>query len=302
LGFILAQETMDSSTSIMSRRRYFGTGLTGFIGKSIVNELLKREDTESVTLLTRKPSVSTIPMLDYLIGDITEVEFPEESFTDVIHAAAEANDLLAPDKPAYYYALVEGANRIFDWANRIRPKRMLFVSSGAVAKGDSVYCRAKRMSERIMPQWCKVARVYCVAGQGMPIDGQYAIGRFIGDALYRKKVSFYESGSIRSYLNVDDCANWLLTILEGGFPYYPYDVGSERAITIRELAHLVANIAGVLCEEIERNDYHQTAQVYLPKLSNTLKLGCKETIDLETSIEQAFIEHGHTHLEPEANP
>ena len=131
----------------------------------------------------------------------------------------------------------------------------------------------------------------------MPIDGQYALGRFIGDAKYRRVVNFYESGSIRSYLNVADCARWLLTILDRGLYYQPYDVGSERAISIRDLAILVGKIANVPVKEIDRNDYHQTAQVYLPKLANTLKLGCTETITLEASIEQAF-NHLHTNLEP----
>ena len=47
---------------------------------------------------------------------------------------------------------------------------------------------------------------------------------------------------------------------------------------------LVGKIAGVPVKETERNDFHQTAQVYLPKLANTLKLGCQETISLEESI------------------
>ena len=269
-------------------RKYFITGGTGFVGNALVNELLKDENTDSITLLTRKHRVHTNPKIQYLYGDITEVQFPNEFFTDIIHAAAEANDLLAPDKPAYYYAVVEGANRLFQWCYKAQFERMLFVSSGAVLKGDSVYCRAKRMSEHLLPKFAKIARVYSLAGPGMPIDGQYALGRFIGDALYRKQVRFYESGSIRSYLHVEDCARWLLTILDGGHPYFPYDVGSERGIKIRELAEMVAGMAGVPCVEVERNDYHQTAQVYLPKLTNTLKLGCTETITLEQSIEDVF--------------
>jgi thioester reductase-like protein len=37
-------------------RRYFLTGCTGWLGKSIVAELLSRPDTERVCLLTRDPA------------------------------------------------------------------------------------------------------------------------------------------------------------------------------------------------------------------------------------------------------
>jgi len=273
-------------------RNYFVTGGTGFVGRALVRALLAREDTDQIVCLTRKlrPDALRDERLSYFIGDITSATFPQMPFTDVIHAAAEANDLLVPDKAQYYYDVVEGARRIFDWTMRQGPERLLFVSSGAVLKGDTSYCRAKRMSEYLAPYMCKVARIYSLVGPEMPFNGQYALGKFIHQAVHQGRVSFYESHSTRSYLHVDDCARWLLAVLDHGHVHVPYDVGSEDPVTVRDLAVLVAQIAGVPCEEIPRTDYHATAQVYLPNLTTTrsLPVPCEATVALKHGIEQAL--------------
>ena len=274
-------------------RNYFITGGTGFVGRALVREILAQPDTAQVVCLTRKLRANMLQddRLSYWVGDVTSAKFPTMPFTDVVHAAAEANDLLAPDKAQYYYDVVEGASRVFNWAEQQRPERLLFVSSGAVLKGDSVYCRAKRMSEHLAPTWATLARIYSLVGPEMPFDGQYALGRFVHQATHLRRVCYYESGSVRSYLHADDCARWLSAILTHGHPEKgAYDVGSEIAVSIKSLAHLVANLAGVPCEEVPRADYHATAQVYLPNLdtTRTLPIDCQETIALAHGIEQAL--------------
>ena len=269
------------------------TGGTGFVGRALVKEILKRDDTYSILCLTRgRPNLLTHPKLQYLFGDITSVKLPEASFTDIIHGAAEANDLLCPDKAQYYYDVVEGSRRIFALANRVNPARLMLLSSGAVLKGDSVYCRAKRMSEYLCPESANVVRIYSLVGPEMPMNGQYALGKFIHQAL-QGKIEFYESGSTRSYLHVEDCARWIVQILDHGKSHY--DIGSLRSITIRELAYLVGTIAGVQVDEIQRNDFHETASIYVPRRVPPF---CSETISLRESIESVI--SSHSNMEPKA--
>lgn len=281
-------------------RSYFVTGGTGFVGRALVRELLKREDTQRLCLLTRRtltqleaenhPGIGN-DRVEFWRGDITECEFPKLYYTDIIHAAAEANDLLAPDKPKYYYDVVEGARRIFEWGRQMASKadnmRMLFVSSGAVLKGDSVYCRAKRMAEGLSPVWARIGRIYSLVGPEMPMNGQYALGRFIWDAVTNGRVEYYDSGSVRSYLHVDDCARMLLDSLDYYEPLAT-DIGSLQPVTINELARIVGEIAGVPVMEIPRKDFHQTAQVYLPKVENMFPRLYSNTHTLEDSIREVI--------------
>lgn len=283
-------------------RRYFITGGTGFIGRAVVRALLKRKDTHSIMCLTRgRADLIEDKRVSYWKGDITDVELPSDGmvFTDLIHAAAEANDLLVPDKSGYYYTVVEGARRIFEWASDRNIYRTLFVSSGCVRKADTTYCRAKRLSEWLCeryPVQTKIARVFSVIGEELPLNGQYALGRFIGDAL-KGEVRYYESPSVRSYLHVEDCAQWLLAILDKGTMDQTYDVGATRAIAISELAHVVAKVFKAKLSRIPA-EHHPTAEIYLPDAADTkAKLLVKETITLEQSLERIRHYLCHTDLE-----
>ena len=274
-------------------RRYFITGGTGFVGRALVRALLQRPDTERIVCLTRgRNDLLEHRKLKYWKGDIVDVEFPQEDkFTDLIHGAAEANDLLNPDQPGYYYAVVEGTRRILEWAESRNIYRTLYLSSGAVGKGDTTYCRAKRMSEWLTERYsvqAKTARIYSLIGEEMPLNGQYAIGRFIGSAIQHGEVRYYESASVRSYLHVDDCAQWLLSILDHGFAGKPYDVGATRPISVGDLAVLVGKYFNVPLVKIPV-EHHDTATIYLPNAVPTKEdLKCRETITLEQSLKRIY--------------
>lgn len=264
------------------------------MGRAIVRDLLKRKDTEKITCLTRgRNDLIQHPKLDYWKGDIATVEFPAEKyrFTDLIHGAAEANDLLCPDEHRYYHAVVAGADRIFQWANTRDFSRILFISSGAVIKGDSTYCQAKRISEWLCERLAiptKIARLYSVIGEELPLNGQYALGRFVGSAL-KGEVKYYRSQSVRSYLHVEDVARHMLDILDKGDCRH-YDVGSTKSISITELAHLVANVFEVPIRVVQEKQ-HQTAEVYLPGLDHWKG---EETLTLVESlrrIREHYIRH-----------
>ena len=279
-------------------RRYFITGGTGFIGRAIVRELLNRKDTESIMCLTRgRDNLLEHKKLTYWKGNITDVEFPSEAhkFTDLIHGAAEANDLLDPDQPRYYHAVVEGANRIVEWANSRDFHRILFISSGCVGKGNSTYCRAKRLSEWLFERSgvpAKVARVFSVVGEELPLNGQYAIGKFVGSAM-KGEVKYYRSHSVRSYLHVSDCAKHLLSILEKGDNRY-YDEGSTKSISVTELAHLVANVFEVPIRVVEEK-LHPTAEIYLPGID---RWPGEETLTLVESLRRIRADYlRHSDLE-----
>jgi len=264
-------------------RTYFATGLSGFIGRAILRQLIAKDDTERVICLTRRirPELIQHPKVTYIEGDVIDFDYPSIECTDLIHAAAEANDLLQPDQPKYYMTVVEGARRIFEWASKSHFQRVLFVSSGGVFKGDSPYCRAKRMSEWIARKFEikeRIVRLYSVVGEEMPLNGQYALGRFIWQAHNEGEVKFFSGASVRSYIHVDECAELILGIMDSPAYMNPVPIGSSVPISIENLAHLTAQIFNVPCRQIEATTDLRQPNVYLPPCDY------KPKIDLHTSI------------------
>ena len=268
-------------------RRYFLTGCTGFLGRSIVRELCRREDTERVLLLTRDAQrtysfYSMDKRVQLYEGDINSCQFPTGQFTHIIHGA---NPPASAKSQEVYYAIVEGTERILDWAGKRGIENFLLLSSGA-ARGEptSAYGRAKRMAERLVACHSttgKIARLFSFVGAGVP--AQYAIGEFIFQAANESRVKVYGGEHVmRSYLHVEDAARWLLRILDHGHPLTPYDVGGALPYSILEVAKLVALKFDVPLEHeaMARED------CYLPDLNAALQIGCTTTIPLGTALER----------------
>lgn len=265
-------------------RSYFITGGTGFLGREIVRQLLAAEDTAEVVCLTRGKRTDLLqhPKLSFHAGDITNCTFPNRHFTDLIHGANEANDMMQPDQYEYYHTIVEGTARVMKWAEQQNIGWRIILSSGAVSR-DTIYGRAKATCEtlaRLYPRNTKIARIYSVLGEEMPLNGQFAAGRFVWQAL-QGKVEYYGGQSKRTYLHVSDCAAWILRILTQGMPLLPYDVAGDTQITIEELAFKVANEFGCKVSKVGGPDRIDS---YLPNVTESYQLGCRQTISIEESL------------------
>ena len=112
-------------------------------------------------------------------------------------------------------------------------------------------------------------------------------------AITTKKIVVRSDGSsIRSYLDELDMAQWLMSICEYGVSNHIYHVGSERVISIRDLAFLVASrceyLTGenVLVEILGETSPIDGVSRYVPSTTQTRnELGLSETISLESSID-----------------
>lgn len=194
-------------------------------------------------------------------------------FDFVVHLATESDNAATLRDPNRAIGIIAGGTRrALEFAKAAGARRMLFTSSG------SVFARSARVGERYdeeHPAACipldpgtaygisgeakraaeamcmraaqdgslavSIARCFTFAGPGMPLDGKFAFGNFVGDALAGRPITIQGDGTpVRSYLYATDLARWLWTILVRGASGRVYNVGSESAVSVRELAEAVA--------------------------------------------------------------
>ena len=233
----------------------------------------------SVTCLTRNvaafarkaPHLVNDPALLFITGDVKTFNFPTERYRFIIHAAAEDNDKLNMEHPRFMFeTIVQGTRHILDFSAIAQTQKLLLLSSGAVygqqpanithvtedfagspdiLQPRSAYGIAKRTAEHLCvlhamhhPLQIKIARCFAFVGPYLPLDRLFAIGNFMRDGLQGKTIGVKSDGSsFRSYQYAADLVIWLLRILCEGDACVPYNVGSDQALTIAELAHLVGN-------------------------------------------------------------
>jgi dTDP-glucose 4,6-dehydratase len=222
----------------------------------------------------RAPHLADHPALEFLTGDVRWFLFPEGPFTHVLHAASPLPGARTATEAAETRdVIVGGTRRTLELAAARGVRRLLFVSSGAVygrqppelARVPEDYAgeqdaddfrAAYGAGKRAAEQACKaageaggmavtIARGFAFAGPLLPLDGGFALGNFLRDALAGRTIVVNGDGTpVRSYLYAADMAAWLWAILCAGRPGEAYNVGSEEELSIAELARLVAEAAG----------------------------------------------------------
>ena len=224
-------------------QQLFVTGGTGFLGCWLLESLAwaneKFKLDASVLVLTRDPDafrrkaphLSANPAIQFLTGDVRTFEFPPGEYSHIIHAAPL------------------GTRRVLEFSISCGARRFLLTSSGAIyGMPITDYGKEKREAERLCSIYAiqygiemKIARCFTFVGPYLPLDAHFAVGNFIRDAMRGNTIQVTEDGTpYRSYLYASDLAIWLWTILLRGESCHPYNVGSAEALTIAELAQIVA--------------------------------------------------------------
>jgi nucleoside-diphosphate-sugar epimerase len=257
-------------------------------------------------------------------GDIKDFVFPEGPFSHLIHSAVYQQP--AGEKQSNLSLVNEmltGTRRVLDFCVKARMRKALMISTGAVygpppsglgkihesflesidpSEPSSAYHHVRRMMELLWVLYAaehgfeaKIARGFSFVGPYLPLNGRFAVGDFIADALSGNPVAVKGNGKpIRSYLYAADLAIWLWTILFKGESRRPYNVGSEIPTAILELASIIAG----------ESDPHLNVHVsgeslagvapdrYLPDTTRAqTELGLSQFIHLESAIRKTLDWH-----------
>ena len=241
------------------------------LGASVV--LLSR-DRDAFT--RRAPHIAGSPSVTLLQGDVRTFAAPAGKFTHLVHGATDTTGPLNAERPVELLeTIVEGTRHTLEIGARVSVSRVLLLSSGAVygrqptglthvpedyAGGPDpldplqAYAEGKRIAELLGAIYARdrgmhvvIARAFAFVGPHLPLDAHFAVGNFMRDALGGDTIRVGGDGTpYRSYLHAADLAVWLWTLLARGQSGRAYNVGSEEAVTIRELANAVARAAGTI--------------------------------------------------------
>ncbi|MGI3748219.1 MAG: NAD-dependent epimerase/dehydratase family protein [Janthinobacterium lividum] len=303
------------------------TGATGFFGKwllALIAGLNERGAQLHVTAVSRSPAsfLAGYPQyrnpgwLDWVQADMRtlagirltrDVDF-------VLHGATDTSAAGQADALQTFETILGGARAVLELALKTRAKRVLFTGSGAQygalqpgvpvredcsgacdsTLASSAYAEAKRAQEVMAAVYAQqhglevvLTRCFAFAGPGLALDGHFAIGNLIRDALWGRELVLNSSGlSVRSYLYAADLAVWLLTLLVCGESGAAYNVGSDHSLTIAQLAQRVREI--IAPEKPLRilgsPDDGAARSFYVPDVEKARTLG----LEIWTSLDQSI--------------
>lgn len=306
------------------QKRLFMTGGTGFFGCWLLETFLHANEQlalgAEMHVLTRDidsfhkkaPHLAERVFLHH--GDVRSFAFPDGPFSYLIHAATEASAKLNAEEGLLMLdTVVEGTRRTLEFARCSGAESVLLASSGAVYGRQTVpdvpesyegapdcldprsaYGEGKRLAELLCALYqqhfgisTKIARCFAFVGPYLPLDRHFAIGNFIRNGLSGEPIKIAGDGTpYRSYLYAADLAIWLWTILLRGEPGRPYNVGSEHAVTIRELAEVVAEqFPGTEVQVAQTPPPGKIGERYLPSTERArAELGLLDRIELPEAI------------------
>lgn len=256
------------------------TGGTGFVGKHLLDVIAANSTPltlDDVVVSSRSPQLTGYDV-ETVSWDVTSDSVPSLRVDAVIHAATPASAELNARSPRLMFdQIVEGARRVIEFcANQPDPPRVVFTSSGAVygemppgvtawpedsrlaadpLDAKNAYASGKRTAEALFALAghegvCRptIARLFAFSGRHLPLDAHFALGNFVRDALAGGPIRVRGTGTaVRSYLDGDDMALWLLLALLSDVSVGRIvHVGSEEAVTIEELALMVADLGKIV--------------------------------------------------------
>ena len=157
----------------------------------------------------------------------------------------------------------------------------------------ALYGQGKRFAEHLCALYqqqfklkCIIARCFAVLSEHIPLDGPYAAGNFIRDALEGRDIQIQGDGTaVRTYIHGRDVAHWLVNLLRRGRAGEIYNVGSDVPISILGLAQAIAEQAASPVDVVIQNAAAPGPNaVYVPSIEKAGQLGLR----IETPLHDAI--------------
>lgn len=304
----------------LREKSLFLTGGTGFFGKWLLaafdhvnaacdlNLRLTILSRDPARFLEQHPALASHPSFRFLQGHVADFSLPTERFDFILHAASDTTSFAtATEENERSRTIVEGTHRVLELAKQSDARRILYVSSGAVygaAAGQTSgaseddyasalpltpYAKAKREAEHLCLESgldFVTARAFAFLGPHLPLDAHFAAGNFLRDARRGGPILVRGDGMAqRSYLYPADLVIWLLRILLRGQRGEAYNVGSDEAVSIAQLARHIADAVNPALEVAIQSAPSGPSNIYLP---NVHRARAELSLDVALPLQEAI--------------
>ena len=278
---------------------------------------------DAESFLRKVPHLRAERALTLHAGDVRSFDFPDGHFGFVLHAATEASAKQLAEQPHEMLStILAGTERVLGFAAQAGTRKLLLTSSGAVYGPQpadlthigeeymgapdcllpaSIYGEGKRAAELLCALAAqtgletKIARCFAFVGPHLPLETHFAAGNFLGDVLHGRSIAIASDGTtLRSYLYAADLAIWLWTILFQAPSMRAYNVGSEHAVSIAELAHTVAGLRdpGLNVSVAQAPTPGKAPAQYVPSTARArLELGLRQSVPLAEALQRTLDWH-----------
>lgn len=285
------------------------TGANGFVGRSIVDLLdsLPQEFLpEHVTLITRKG-------LNYQIGeslskkctqvsqDLTKTWELPQTISHLVNLAADGTSEPYSQQACEHFDVI--SENLTSWISKSnRDIRVFHASSGAcfgfkglnknknidetkvafASNRISVENKLVQRSEELGFE-LSIGRLFSFSGKHILNKRQYAISNFIQAALQTGTINVLgDPLTQRSYLHQTSMSEWILKALVASEQHRDLQIGSNIAVTIRQLAELISLNTTA---QISYTTNPKIGDIYIPDNSSTrTKLEVEEGIGWEKAV------------------
>lgn len=243
------------------------TGVTGFIGSNLVQELL-RQGVEVRALVRNGRDTSSLEDkgLQVCRGDLCLASSLDAAVAgcDVVFHVAAQYSLWVPDVRVMYQTNVEGTRRLLEAALKHGVKKVVYTSSVATlaiprngqpgteeqqARPQDLvghYKRSKFLAEKVALEMCQKGLPVVVVNPSTPVGPGDArptpTGRIVLDYLRRKMPAYVDTGL--NLVDVADVAQGHILALERGRVGERYILGNKN-LSLREIFAILEQITGI---------------------------------------------------------
>jgi UDP-glucuronate decarboxylase len=297
------------------------TGGAGFIGSHLCARLLRQGDAVlCVDNFSTGFRRNIEPLLDHPDFELLRHDMVQPVYAEV----DQIYNLACPASPVHYQAdpvrttktSVLGALNVLEVARRLRipvlqastsevygdpqvhPQREAYCGNVNPIGPRACYDEGKRCAESLFFDYhrqyrlpIRIVRIFNTYGPNMHPDDGRVVSNFIVQALRGKDITIYGDGSqTRSFCYVDDLVEALLRMMnaERGVTG-PVNLGNPGEFTIKELAHLVIELANSSSRIVYRDLPVDDPRQRRPDISKAREvLGWQPTIDLREGLRRTI--------------